>query len=106
MRIEQNRRRGRAAMLLAKVITAGLYDIQRLAEVMVVSERTVALYRAGELEVPLERQACLALFLIDSVPSLTRQGHALLGQVQAAGRLASASTVTHLGAPVPNSRSY
>jgi hypothetical protein len=92
--------------LLTKILDSGCFDIQRMAEELVVSERTVALYMSGELEMPLERQLCLARFLIDNAPALARTGHNLLGQVQSAIAYSRSETTTHLTCPTPNSRSY
>ena len=81
-------RRGRAALLLAKVIEAGTFEPQVLASELVVSEKTLGLYASGELEMPLERQAILARLLLDRAPELRRECHGLLGQVQAAASFA------------------
>ena len=81
-------RLGRAATLLAKIVSAGQLDAQALAAALIVSPETLAGYLTGKVEMPLERQACLALFLIDNVPAFRREGHRLLGQVQAAGAFA------------------
>ena len=70
------------------------------------SERTIAQYMSGDLEMPLERQLCLAQFLIDNVPALARTGHNLLGQTRAAIRFNGTETAVHPTAPVPNARSF
>ena len=93
-------------MLLSKIITSEWFDIQRLARELVVPERTVALYMTGELEMPLERQACLARFLIAHVPQLARTSRNLLGQIQAAAAFATTDTATHSIAPGPTTRSF
>jgi hypothetical protein len=81
-------RLSRAAVLLAKVVAAGKFDAATLAAALVVPEATLAAFAAGKAEMSLERQACLAQFLIENEPSLRREGHSLLGQVQAAGAFA------------------
>lgn len=88
-------RPSRAACLLAKVVAAGWFDVQRLATELVVSESMVGLYVSGAVDMPLERQLCLARFLIDNVPSLSRMGRNLLGQVQSAIAFAGSQTVLH-----------
>ncbi len=92
--------------MLTKILAAGWFDVTRMATELVVSERTVALYISGELEMPLERQLCLAKFVIDNVPPLRRMGHNLLGQVQSAIAFKQALTATHTTMPMPNARSY
>ena len=99
-------RKGHAVALLAKIIDAGWFDVQRVASVLVSDEREVGLYLAGLAPMPLERQLCLALFLIDSVPPLSRQGHNLLSRVRAEMAYVKSDNVLHRNAPVPNSRSY
>ena len=81
--------------MLAKVIAAGWFDVRRLAIELVVTENMIALYMSGTVDMPLERQLCLARFLIDHVPPLARIGRNMLGQVQAAIEFRESQTVTH-----------
>ena len=78
----------------------------RVASELVTDERTVGLYLAGVEPMPLDRQLCLARFLIESVPSLSRQGHNLLARLRAEVAFARTDTVLHLTAPSPNSRTF
>lgn len=73
----------RAAKLLTKILAAGWYDLPRLANELVVDERTLGTYLSGEVRMPPERQLCLGRFLIANVPSLERSGHQLVAQAQA-----------------------
>jgi len=99
-------RQGYAATLLAKIIASGWFDIQRIASELVTDERTVGSYVAGTEPMPLERQLCLARFLIERVPPLARQGHNLLGRVRAEAAFARSETVLHRSAPPPNARTF
>jgi hypothetical protein len=74
----------RAAQLLSRLSGTRWFDLQTLAGELVVSAATVGAYLDGTLPMPLDRQLCLALFVIENVPPLARQGHQLHGQVQAA----------------------
>jgi hypothetical protein len=74
----------RAAQLLSRLSATRWFDVQTLARELVVPVATVEAYLNGTLPIPLDRQLCLALFVIDNVPALARQGHQLHGQVQAA----------------------
>src|SRR3954469_3394733 len=100
------RRRSKAVQLLTKIMAAGWFDVQRMASELVVTERTLAQYISGEIDMPLERQLCLAQFLIESVPSLARHGHNLRSQVRSAIQFSGTTTEVHQTAPVPNARSY
>jgi len=88
-----------AAQLLAKLVATGWYDFSELARELVVSEATVSDYVSGERPIPLDRQLCLAVFVIEKVPPLARWGHRLRGQVEASMRFQSRVTETHLSAP-------
>lgn len=74
----------RAAQLLSRLSATRWFDLQTLARELVVPVATVEAYLNGTLPMPLDRQLCLSLFVIDKVPALARQGHQLHGQVQAA----------------------
>lgn len=74
----------RAAQLLSRLSATRWFDLQTLAREMVVPVATLEAYLDGTLPIPLDRQLCLALFVIDNVPPFARQGHQLHGQVQAA----------------------
>lgn len=98
--------KGPAVALLAKILAAGWYDTQRIASELVTDEQTLEVYLAGTAPMPLERQLCLARFLIETVPALSRQGHNLLGRVKAEIAYANNDVVKHQAAPAPNSRWY
>lgn len=96
----------RASTLLAKVLATGLYDQAQIAAELAVSPATIASYVSGKIEMPLERQLCLALLVVEKIPSLARLGHILHGQVKAAIAFHQHSTAVHQTAPVPGPRSF
>jgi hypothetical protein len=61
-----------------------VFDSRSLATELVVTPHRLDDYLTGNREMPLDRQLCLALLLIERVPALARQGYALRGQVLAA----------------------
>ena len=79
----------RAVRLLRQLVDMHQFDRERLACELVVESSQLDAYVAGTLEMPLDRQLCLALLLIERVPALARQGYALRGQVIAATTYAS-----------------
>ena len=95
-----------ARSLLIKAMATGRVDVERLATELVVTERTIARYLAGEIAIPVERQLCIAHFLIDNVPELGRRGRNLVGKVQAQIRYRNTDTVTHGQMPASRMRSY
>ena len=100
------RRRNRAVQLLTRLIAGGQFERTRIAAELVVDGPTLDRFIAGEIDMPLDRQACLARFLVAHVPPLERAGHNLIAQVRAAQAYAESETTTHLSAPEPNARSY
>ena len=94
-----NRQRARAVELLTKVVESGWFDRETIAGELVVPERRLVGYLTETEPMPLDRQLCLALFVIDRLPPLARQGHRLLGQVRAAMAFSEHRTATHLSAP-------
>ena len=90
----------RALQLLEKVLTSGVFDEDGLARELVLTPAALKSYRAGRKPMPLDRQLCLALLLVEKVPSLARQGHQLRGQVQAAMAFEARTTSTHMNPPV------
>ena len=101
---EKKHRLGRAATLLSKGVSSGWFDVERIAEELVVSKATVERYLSGEKEIPMERQIVLAKFLIDNVPPLARAGRSLLSQIQAAIAYSNSETITHRNAPLSTKR--
>jgi len=55
-----------------------------LADALVIKRKKLDAFLSGAVEMPLERQLCLALFVIEHVPTLARLGYQLRGQVIAA----------------------
>jgi hypothetical protein len=83
-----------------------LYDQTQVASELAVPSATIDGYLSGSIAIPLERQLCLALFVIEKIPLLARSGHMLHGQVRAAIAFQGHSTAVHQTAPVPGPRSY
>ncbi len=54
-----------------------------MARALVISDAALRAYLAGVEPMPLDRQLCLALFVIESIPPMARSGHRLRGQVAA-----------------------
>ena len=79
----------RAVRLLRELVDMPQFDREGLARELVISSSQLDAYIAGTLEMPLDRQLCLALLLIERVPALARHGYALRGQVVAATTYAS-----------------
>lgn len=96
----------RASALLAKVLAAGLYDPTQIASELAVTPEQIDGYLSGKIEMPLERQLCLALFVVERIPSLARSGHVLHGQVKAASAFHQHVTTVHKSAPGPGSRAF
>jgi hypothetical protein len=99
-------KRARASALLARVLATGLYDLTDVAAELAVTPTTIDGYLNGSIPMPLERQLCLALFVIEKIPTLARSGHMLHGQVRAAIAFHEHSTAVHQTAPVPGRRSF
>jgi hypothetical protein len=89
----------RAVVLLRKLVATQSCELNALAEAIVVKRSVLESYLSGSVPIPLERQLCLALFVVEHVPSLARLGHQLRAQVAAAMAFQSGSTATHLGSP-------
>lgn len=93
------RRSSRALVLLHKLVATQTYQLDTLAEALVITRNALDSYLSGEVAIPLERQLCLALFVVDHVPSLARLGYRLRGQVAAAIAFRERATATHLQSP-------
>ena len=91
--------RSRARDLLKKLIAGGWYSHDDLAKEIVVSLREIVLYDEGIEPIPLDRQLCLATFVIERVPPLLRAGHALRSQVKSAMAFQLTQVETHAVAP-------
>ena len=95
-----NLRRVRAVRLLERLLDETDMSADDLANALVVTRETLDAYRDGRTPMPLERQLCLALLVIERQPSLARQAHRLRGQVQAEAAFHARATKTHMVAPV------
>ena len=95
-------RRSRAVRLLERVLASGALSAAQIADAIVVSEDELERYRVGDVRMPLARQLCLALVVIERVPALARHARALRGQVEAEAAFLSGETKTHSIAPVPH----
>jgi hypothetical protein len=93
-------RRLRSVRLLEQVLSSRAMTADELASALVVPRDTVDAYRRGETLMPLERQLCLALLVIERVPQLARQAYRLRGQVLAEAAFHARATKTHMIAPV------
>jgi hypothetical protein len=82
-------RRSRARDLLARVRKGGSFTDEQLCTELVLDARQLAMYAEGLEAIPLDRQLCLAAFLIERVPALAADGHSLHAQVKAATTFAT-----------------
>ena len=93
------RRLPRALELLRKLVATESYELDELAEALVIKRKKLDAYLAGTVEIPLERQLCLALFVIEHVPALARLGYQLRGQVIAAIAFQERGPLAHTQSP-------
>jgi hypothetical protein len=89
----------RALILLEKVVATGWFEPSALARALAVSDSTLERYLSDTLPIPLDRQLCLALFVIECLPALARSGHQLRRQVAAAIAFQEGATVRHMQPP-------
>ena len=99
VRPDHARPRSRAVELLRRIVSRGAVETHALAHALVVPPATLDSYLRGTVPIPLERQLCLALYVIEHIPELARQGHQLRGQVAAAIAFQEHATVVHSDAP-------
>jgi hypothetical protein len=93
----------RVIQLIERLLADGTFTEESLARELVLSPRALAGYRAGKSTMPLDRQLCFALLLIEKVPRAARLGHQLRGQVVAAMGYAVRTTSAPQEAPArPN----
>jgi hypothetical protein len=85
--------------VLAKVLDTRSFDRETLAAELVVPVGAIDKFLDGRLPMPLDRQLCLALFVIEKMPALARLGYQLRGQVKAAMSFEAHSTTTHATSP-------
>jgi hypothetical protein len=88
-----------ALRLLRKLVATRWFELDAIARALVVSDARLASYLSESEPIPLDRQLCLALFVIECVPPLARVGHQLRGQVKAAIAFEARATDTHLEPP-------
>ena len=91
--------RYRATALLKRLAQTGWFETAELAQELVVSEKALLAFLNEDIAMPLDRQLCLALFVIENVPPLSRQGHQLRGQVAAAIAFNEHTTGVHMSPP-------
>jgi hypothetical protein len=89
----------RATQLLLRLVATGWFELETIARALMVPRPTLEKYLNGSEPIPLDQQLCLAVFLIEHVPALARQGRHLRGQVQAAVAFRSGETQTHNSPP-------
>jgi hypothetical protein len=95
------RRDSAALRLLRKVVATRWFQLDAIARVLSVSDAAIDAYLSESEPIPLDRQLCIAQFVIECVPPLARLGHQLRGQVTAAIAFHARVTETHLQPPPP-----
>lgn len=95
----QARRQSAAARLLKKVLGTGWFRPDAVARALAISDAALNAYATESESMPLDRQLCLALFVIECIPPLARAGHQLRSQVAAAMSYQAGHTQTHLQGP-------
>jgi hypothetical protein len=75
--------------LIETMLRDRLCTENELAHELVVTPRRLADYRAGRVPIPIERQQCLALYLIQLGSKYARFGYQLRDQLAAAKRYES-----------------
>lgn len=88
-----------AVRLLRRLFAADEYAPAAVSQALVISDAELTAYLEGADAMPLDRQLCLALFVIERVPSLARAGHQLRAQVAAAMAFENRVTETHSQPP-------
>jgi hypothetical protein len=96
-----SRSASRAVEILIKIDASAAFDRETLARELVVTQDQLECFLNGTAQMPLDRQLCLAQFLIERVPTMSRVGHRLKGQVIAAISFNARLTLTHADAPPP-----
>jgi hypothetical protein len=91
--------RSLAKDLLRRVDGSGSFDREALASELVITEAALARYLDDATPIPLDRQLCIAQFIIEKVPAMAREGFKLRGQVAAAFDFATGTTETHSAPP-------
>lgn len=84
-----------AARILVRFLELAAFPREHVAEFLVVPPQMIDQFASGELAIPLDRQMALATLLIERVPELSRDGHRLRAQVEAAISYEAGTTQTH-----------
>ena len=93
--MEDTRPAGRACRLLLRLLDEKALSLEELACDLAVTPSVLESYRANQQYMPLDRQLCLALMVIERFPRMARLGHALRGQAIAAIRFNERLTALH-----------
>ena len=91
-------RRSRSVRLIEGLLATGKVESDHLACALSVTLPALESFRRGHARMPLERQLCLALLVIErwpSTPQLRRDGFALRSQVRAEVAFHARITKTH-----------
>jgi hypothetical protein len=92
-------RRSRSVRLIEALLATGRVKCDDLACALSVTPRALESYRRGRARMPLERQLCLALLVIERWPyssQLRRNGFGLRSQVLAEAAFHARITKTHM----------
>ena len=92
---QASRPQTRSTQLLQRVLHENALERETLVQELLITPRALDAFLDGRRVMPLDRQLCLALLVIDRVPALARHGHALRAQVAAAIAYQSQVTATH-----------
>lgn len=91
-------RRSRSVRLIEALLATGNVDCGELACALGITQHALESYRRGRARMPLERQMCLALLVIERwpySPRLRRNGFGLRSQVLAEAAFHARITKTH-----------
>lgn len=91
----------RAGRLIGNALNSAEVTAETLGQALGISSAAINEVRLGEAIMPVAQQARLARFIIETVPSLAGQGHALEAQALAATSFHAKSVESHNGPP-PN----
>lgn len=99
-----NSKSSRAVQIIERLVKDGTLGADAIARELVVRPKTLEEYRAGTAPMPLDRQLCLALVLMQLPAPYARMGFRLRDQVSAAMRYEQHITATHDGPPLASRR--
>ena len=98
-------KRGRAALLIERVVASGLVTPEEIARELHISVERLDAFASGAEQMPLNYQARFSLFVIANVPMFVRAGNQLRHQVAAAISFESHRTRTS-DEPPPSIRRF